>query len=517
MINYKIELDAEHDWTFTGVLSDITNYVQDMRWNFGSNQPYRQVAASGKLNLILHNYNGDLDLDNTEALYYDRFRAGTLIRVSAWDGSEWVVMVVMKIADPVPKVEGLDKKLHIACNDILDKFLDSEYVAPLQTNVRVDEALSALHATDKAIYPYPSYYAFIEFNTVEDGTGPFDGSEFTDFEEAETTLLYVGDNLGKDSKMRAANYVRDVVEAEFNSLYFFDCRSEFFKFFNSYHATNTAVVWTLVDEFEAEYCRPQEYMVNEYTVNYYPRQIGAENSTLFESDSVPFALNARATRKFTLRYADPNNPSASVGALEVLDPVVGVDIVANSAADGSGDDWSHFIIPSLVKGAASSELILFNRKAGDPAYITALRLLGTPIAIYNKESLTERNIESIYRNETIPGYKNLFAIADEDTAQAYARYMVDTFGEFSEMIVRLKVVATADNYQQIIHRSIGDVIRVIDSQKNHDDTYMIVGEAHSPNAIKEQHEVVYTLRSVGRGKLFTLGTSYYDEGDVLGL
>lgn len=514
---YRIQLDSERDWTFGNGLDDISNYVEEISFQHGSDQPYRSIAPAAKMQLKLHNFDGDLDIYNSTALYYDKFRIGTLIRVMARDTSGFVQMAVMKIVDVTPKIEELDKKLYIQCSDIIGKFLDSEYIAPLQTNVRVDEGLAALHATDKAIYPYESYYAFIEFNTVEDGTGPFDGSEFTDFEEAETTLLYVGDNLGKDSKIRVSNYVRDCVEAEVNGFYFFDCRNEVFKFFASYHASEQSSVWTLVDNFTAEYCKPTKYMVNEYTVNYFPRQIGDANSTLYESDSVPFALQAKSSREFTLRYSDPNNQNASVGALEILDPVMGVDIIANSRADGSGTDRTSFIVPSLKKGAASSVLTLFNRRGGNPVYITTLKLKGTPIEIYNKEALTETNIESVYRHERIPDYKNLYGVSDQDTAQAYARFMVDTFGEPSEMLERITVVATADNLSNVINRSIGEVITCIDNLKGHEDDYMIVGEQHRINPKTGQHAVTYTLRSVGRGKLFTLGTSYYDEGDVLGL
>jgi hypothetical protein len=520
IIPLRFHADVAQDWQFDDALSDISNYVEDCSWHHGMNEPFRSVAAAAGMSLKLHN-NGDLDIYDSSALYYDKLRIGTLIRVQAWDSSagDYVTMAVMKIVDQTPRIEGLDKKLFIECTDILKKFLDAEYVAPLQTGVRIDEALLALHQTDKAIYPYPSYYAFIEFNSVEDGTGPFDGSEFVDFEEAETLLPFVGDNMGRENKMRISTYVRDCVDAEINALYFFDCRSETFKFFNRNHATEAETLWTLVDSFEASYCKPNKYMVNEYTVNFYPRAIGAEGSVLFESDSVPFAIPAKDTREITIRYRDPDNPSAAVGALEVLDPVIGVDIIANSAEDGSGEDWSRFIIASFVgqKGAASSKLSLYNRKVGDPAYITQLRINGTPITIFNKESLTERNIDSIYRHENIPEQKNLYAVSDQDTAQAYARFMVDSFGEPSELIERVKVIATLANREQIINRTIGDVIRLVDSQKNHDDIYMIVGEEHRPNARNSQYEVTYIVRSVGRGKLFTLGASTYDEGDVLGL
>jgi hypothetical protein len=146
-----------------------------------------------------------------------------------------------------------------------------------------------------------------------------------------------------------------------------------------------------------------------------------------------------------------------------------------------------------------------------------MQLRGTPILIENKESVTEINDDSIFRHERIPDYKNLYAVGDSDTAQAYARFMVDSFGEPSEMLERIRVFATEDNAAQIIARKVGDVITCIDNQKGHEADYMIVGERHTANPHKGLHEVIYTLRPSGRGSLFTLGTSLYDEGDVVGL
>lgn len=514
---YRVEIDSERDWTFNNPQDDISNYLESLSWNFGLQEPFRSIATPASMQLKLHNFNGDLDLDNSSALYYDKMRAGTLVRVSIWDGDEYVVRAVMKMKPPVPKIEGLDKKLYIEATDILSRFLDMEFVAPLQTNVRIDEALDLLHASDKAIYPYESYYQFAGHTSIGDGKGPFYGPDFTDFEDSVTTLLFIGDNLGRENKLRVQNYVRDAVDAEMNAIFFFDCRGEKFKFLNRNHATETDVSWVLIDSFEAVYAKPDKYMCNLFTVNYFPRRIGAEGTLLYESDSVPIRINARATQKLTLRYKDADNPSAAVGALDVLMPVVGTDIIANSAEDGSGEDWSRFLILSLVKGAASSELTIFNRKRGDPAYITSLSLYGTPIVIENKESITEINDDSIFRHERMPDYKNLYAVSSLDDAQAFARFMVDSFGEPRDMIETLTVYATEENGAQVIHRTIGDVITVIDNQKGHEDDYMIVGERHRALPMQGLHAVTYTLRSTGSGSLFTLGTSYYDEGDVVGL
>jgi hypothetical protein len=496
----------------------------------GAMGAYDPIGTSAYMELVLSNANGDFNLQDTSAKYYGKVRRGTLVKAQgSLDGTTWTTLSVLKISDIVPtySMSG-DHSITLKCADILKGFLDQDFIAPLQTNVRTDQVLTALHSKSNAIYPYESYYQFLDHTSIGDGRAPFEGSVWTDFETGETTFPYYGDNLDRGQGVKVGQYIKDAVQAEIFGLYWFSPRSERFKFLSRYHASDTAISWyittAITDVPTYSYARD---LVNDFALGYYPRAIGAEDSILWQSDSVPFAVTARSTKRMTAKYRDPDNPSASVGALAVNELERGVDFIANSEADGSGEDWTRFITITLLKGTASSELVIYNRKEGDPAYLTTLQVKGTPITAYNKEIAYAYNDNSVFGlgsdqttgNDRAATSENLFAVSGIDFAQAYADFKVNAFGDPLFVIERLNIVVKSEDtttQAQVLARSIGDVINFVDIENSHNLDYMIVGESHNiiPNTVPAMHTVTYTLRPTSRGALFILDESTSDGGDI---
>jgi hypothetical protein len=529
-LDYRILLDTLRDYTFTGYFNDISTSCTHINMQSGAVGVYDPVAAPAYLELRLSNANGDFNLQNPSAKYYGRVRRGTLVKVQAsLNGGAWTTLSVLKINSIVPTytMQG-DHELTVKATDILQDFLNQEFVPPLQTNVRVDQILDKVHETRAAIWPYESYYQFIGHTSIGDGKSPFDGSLFTDFETAETSLPFYGDNLDKGQGVRVQQYLKDAVAAEIFGLYWFSPRNEFFHALSRYHAADTAVTWnidtTITDVPVYTYGRD---LVNDYSLSYYPRAIGDEASVLWTSENVPFQIAAQSYKRITVRYRDPNIESAAVGALEVIDLVRGTDFIANSESDGSGDDWSRFISASLIKGAASSEILFYNRKVGDPAHITFLQIRGTPITAYNKETVYGYNDDSIFGvgsdestgNDRASGSESLYAVSDIVFAQDYADFKVAAYGDPTYAIERLTIpIKSNDDITQakVLSHSIGDVINFQDDDNQHDSDYMIVGEKHTitPNTTPATHIVTYTLRPSLRAGLFVLDESSYGGGDT---
>lgn len=525
---YKILLDTERDYTFTGFLNDITKYVKRFSCQQGLAGVWDGVANTSYLELALNNADGDFSFINTSALYYGKLRLGTMVRVQiSIDAVTWANLCTLKISSMSPEY-AIDGKHEIVlkCNDLMADFQNQEFVAPLLTNVRVDQALDALHERANAFWPYESYYQFPDHTAPDDGRGPYHAPDWTNFGTAETTLTYIGDNLDKGEGVKVQQYLKDAMQAEVFGIYWFSMRSEQWRFLSRYHASDTAVSWYITDKkFSPPKFTYGRDFVNDYSLSYYPRAIGTAHSTLWTNTSA-IQINARDTKRITLKYRDPDNPSSTVGALAVDDLVRDVDFIANSEQDGSGDDWTRFLSPTLIKGPSSSEVIFFNRKVGDPAYLTTLQLRGTPITSYNKESVRGYNSDSNFGlgsdqstgNDRKSKPASYFAISDAETAQAIADYMVNVFSNPQEVIERLSITVNPTDtatMTQVMNRTIGDVINVTDALTGHDMDYMIVAEQHSVNPQNELHNVTYTLRPSNRAALFILDTSFSDAGDTL--
>lgn len=528
---HRFLLDTQRDYSFAGYLTNITTYVIKANWQFGVIAVNDCIGNSAYMELILSNAGGEFTLDDTSALYYGKIRTGTLIRVQmSQNNSTWTNMATLKIREINPNysMDGAHS-LTIKASDILQDFLNQDYIPPLQTNIRVDNALRALHNTRAAIWPYESYYQFIGHTSIGDGKAPFYGADWVDFETAETTLDYLGDNLGKEQKLVVQQYIRSCVEAEIFGLYYFSPRSEKFEFLSRYHAADTAVSWNVTEAITGipKFTYGRDF-VNDYALGYFPRDVGTANSVLWQSDNVPFSIPARSTKRLTIKYRDPNNESASVGALLVNDPVKGTDIIFNTLSDGSGAaNLNDKIDITLIKGAASSELIISNLRRRDQTWITFLRITGTPITAYNKEIAYGYNDGSLFGsgsdetsgNDRKSGSDTLAAISDPDFAQSYADFRVNVFGQPQQVIEKITIpIKDTDTVTQaqVLTRTIGDVINVTISVLDHNTDYMIVGEMHSVTGANErQHTVSYLLRPTNTSALFILDTSNSNAGDTL--
>lgn len=530
-IQYRIVLDTQRDYSFTGYYNNILPYVKRVTWQYGALAPYDSIGASAYMEIVLNNAKGEFDMQNPSARYYGKLRRGTLVGVFATVPNYLEYQqCILKIQDKVPvyKMDG-SHELILKCTDVSQDFFNKDFIAPLLTNVRVDEILTAAHAGTNAIWPYEGYYQFLDHTSLDDGRELFDGTIWVDFDTAETELAFYGDNLDRGQGVKVQEYIKNAVMAEAGGLYFYSPKTSVFTFLSRYHAEEQDVSWNITTAITAEpiYTEGRD-LKNDFSLSYYPRAIGAENTVLWESDNLPLRIAGRDTKRITMKYRDPDNPDAAVGALVVNDIVKGTDIISNSLEDGSGSNQDNRIDITLVKGAASSEIVISNRRRGNPVFIQTLQVRGTPITAYNKETVYSYNDDSVFGlgsdastgNDRASASETLNAVSDTDFAQAYADYIVSVFGDPIVSVERLTVyvkAADAPTQRKILITDVGDVINFTDTKNHHDTDYMIVGQQHtiSPNTEPPMHTVSYTLRPTARGALFIIGESYSNGGDIL--
>ena len=533
MFEYQIYLDVDRDGNFSNGLGDITKYVISCDWAQGLNDPWGDIASAAYLTLQIDNHSGDFNLTDPNAKYYSKLNHGTLIRVQMSLNGTTTQAAVLKtnqltyLPDPAQSENGEAYQLQITCEDPIAQFLSTEFAPKLRENVRVDQALEEIFDQSQFIYPYDGAWFYI--GTSEIG-GPdiiydYTQENLIDFEESYTTLNYSGDNLDRGTGTKAQSYIRDLMKAEFSGIFFWDIRSEQFKFYNRHHnriaqlapyiARASSYTFDMSDivRFKSAY---GEGLVNDVTINYYPRKVGATQSVVATSSAVPFAIAAKDSRSIRLRAVDPNNTDISVGVKDWILPTMGLDIVGNSMEDGSGEDWTRYLQATAIDTAEKTEIIIRVTKVGDPVFITTLQRRGTPLLSYNRETINVTDSESrrLYDKIILPPI-NARAIDNSQLATHYANQILNTRKLPNLFFKQIAIIAKDPSLsEQIQTRIIGDVITIRDSRSEETD-YMIVGEKHDAQIQTGMHTATWTIRPIKYGAPFIIGTSEIGGPDII--
>lgn len=120
-----------------------------------------------------------------------------------------------------------------------------------------------------------------------------------------------------------------------------------------------------------------ERSVNMVRGTMHPSRDGTTTVTVWSLPSeTEILVQPRETRRFDVRYTDPEQPTTRVTALGVLNPVASTDYTANSAPDGSGTDLTADVTVTLSASYPSTgELTVVNTGSVD-AYLIAPQVRG---------------------------------------------------------------------------------------------------------------------------------------------
>lgn len=500
---YDIRIDFAKDSTYTHAKSDLTDYVLEAQWNNGMSRADQNFANPAVLTLLLDNTTGAFNLEDSGAAFYGLFKKGLLVRVRATFASTTHTLFIGKLYN-IPSLVvtryGERPTVSLQARDLMYELLDAEFVPELLTDTTTSAAIN--HVFDKAVLtlPYASdYWILGEANSLLDvNTRLVDTTSYVSLETGQTTLSYFGDNTGGERSTRAQTYLRDVVDAEVGGRFWFDTRAGVFTFHNRHHDINYSVDLTLaVDDYEGGEYQPQTDVVNRVTVHYSPRSLGTPATVLWSLDN-PMKVAPGETKTITARYRDATNPSARIGATDVINPLSNTDYIANSAIDGSGRNRTAYVFISCEKGAAQSKLAVTNSHTRD-IFITTLQLRGTPLTSFQRESVTASDGESFYAHDIRDDQLTLTAVDDRDFANDAARQRVKQYKDARAVFNTLLLVAnkTDTRMTQALTYTVGDVVTVQDAAIGHDQDYVIVGERHQVTAGGDHtHEATWVLSSL---------------------
>lgn len=520
---YLVELDVDDDRTYSSGLAVLEN-VTYLEWSAGMNQPYQSISVPAHMRLTLSNVDGRYSQDDSSADYYGLLHPGRLVRVRTIYNGNTETMTELRITD-VSESFGeylLYPAVQLICMDKIKELLDMEYYPPLQQDVRGDEVLTKLHETATVVWPNNRAYFFVGQDSIDGPKEIYTSADDTDFDEARTTLDWVGDHLGQGKGQgNAQRLIRDVLKAEVFGMYYFQPRTGKYCFRNRHHSKNATNMTTFRTD--------GDYLINAQTSNgrnpygmgplnkleltYKPRSQGAAGSVLWSSEDLPLQLNPGKPRKVRGRYYDPENDSARVGAVDVIAPQIGIDYIANRQPNGSGADLTRLLAVSWTISGSSIEYVFTNPDV-QKIYVTTLQVRGTPLISYKDETVTAQNDDSFYAYDGFAASDALI-ISDGDTAQSIADMMVNLFAEPLKTIDRISLVVSEAIADVVQGLTISDKITVRNSNQTHDADYIIMGETHRVQIGDGKHEIHYVLRAVGAMSLFTIDTDVIDGPAVM--
>lgn len=526
--DWAVQIDSDRDDTFDNAIDDITDTIISASWNNGMDEPYKNVAPPARLTLKLDNTSGAYSQDDAAATYYGKLARGTLARVLAVDPTDSQLYQLCKLK--ISRVQLMpgshtDRSLTQVCEDPMLDLLDADYRPPLQTNATVDEALTTMLERVRVAYPYPSSYWMLGVagaSELGQTTYLLNYWTYINFETGNTLFPFIGDNVDQGAGVSPQMLIGDLASAEDGRIWW-DTREARMKFHNRHHDYFTATssgTFTQAEILVADY-RFQEDLRNEVTIQFEPREIGAANSTIWSQPGLPLAVKNGETKTIQAQYSDPANEYARIGAQDVQPAQAGFDYIANTLADGTGQDVTGRLYVHYQPAGGAAEITIRNANGGD-MWLTTLQLRGTPIVSSGIQSVMARDAESAYSYDFRRETMTIRMIPTESEANSYAYHRLTRFSAPTPHMAAITVNGR-QNATLITHaltRTVGDRIRVTDSQTSHDAYYIIVGESHAligaslddAGLRNPRHSVTWVLRpedtlkgwrleTVGRGEL----------------
>lgn len=483
-------------------------------WRLGMNEDsYADFAEPAELTAVLDNASNAFNPEDTAAAYYGLLTPGTLVRLTATDGTTTATLWTgfLKHLTVTPDTNDA-REVVLLARDQMWELLDAEYKPDLLLNVRTDEALLPVFDRGFAPYPYAASYwmpGVVGSSELGTTTIPYECTN-TDFDEGRTTLAFVGDNLDNGTRLGAQKYLRDIVASEVGGRFFWS-REAMWTFHSRAHdILNTDTPTALDVSFftQAEYLYAED-LYNIVTVNYQQREVGTAGSVLWTYPNPPLALGAGAVRTMTVRYSDPDNPSVRVAGMDMLTPAKNVDYVINTAADGSGTVISRKVVVSVTFYADKAEIILSNSDTRT-LYVTLLQLRGTPLRTYGRESAQATDYGSIAAYEQRERKPlQLPVVDDPEFAQQIADFLVSKFRTPGARFRHVMFLAqeSATHASHALTHSIGSKLTLTSAALDHEADYIIVGESHAYDGATREHHVTWLLAPHTRTTYWILGES----------
>lgn len=483
--DYRFLIDWNNDGDFSDANEDITDYVMSANWELGFSEPYQHVAGETRADIRLRNIDKRFSPEGTASPMAGSILPNRLMKIQhVGSGTVDLYTGYIESISPTPGERG-DLQCQIVGVGIKQFLERQEYYSPFWEGVTSDEVINDI-LLNTTLPPTFGRNLIIDLpgQNLIDTHWISDSGIVGSMETGKTTFAYVGDTW--DDGVKAMSAVSDLVNSDRG--WFFNSREGSAVYWNRYHLIMNDTLQGTVDNTWAEmdYRYSGEDIQNIIRVVNYPRSISAGSAETLWQLEEPRTVRTDGTVKFRARYSDQDN-DAMVSGRNVTTPNT---VDGSLAVDPVGASYSMRVVDS----SARSMQIEFVNTGNDDFDVTTLIVRGQKVTAYNREEVeaTDSLSMSLYGRHVMTINHKL--LNDFNFANALAGYELvqrkDPRGIVRSIGINHRSAETIDF---MINRTVGDWIRVVDDQTEHDGEYVIMGEQHRWQA-GDKHSVDYILQ-----------------------
>ncbi|GAB5494695.1 MAG: hypothetical protein Phog2KO_49100 [Phototrophicaceae bacterium] len=498
---------------------NITNQVMDARWYLGFKKPYQELPHSSILNLTLNNsdkrFSPDyISGDNSNPLE-GLVRPLRPVSVRSGDGtshrqhwSGWIEMVQAKTN------QYGERTASIKASGSEHFFGNVETNIEIQQNKRTDQIIERLLQEVDMPQDLTMTTLIGSEGYSEIGITAWINDDFKIEREVEigkSTLAYAADNWVRRSAegnqadtFNVFRALKDTVAAERGRLFF--NREGQAVFWNRHHLiTNRTIQATLNDAMQDlayEFAGEGEF-ANDITVTCHPRTISPNGNVILWQLDNPITVQPGDTREIGASFHDDSDNR--IGGKDIY--LSGVSITG----DGT--------LAMKNAGANRAKLVLKNNSSQYSITLNSAEVRGYKITDFGRMDATSVDLESInfygHREMSL----NLLAIDNQDDAQGIADFELmrrrTPSGKVQTISLKSQAKLGGNQHSEQLARTIGDRIKIIESQTGHIGEYFIIGEEQRLSQQATLLETTWYLESATEGDFFMIGEDVIGSGATL--
>lgn len=317
-----------------------------------------EYVRPGRAYVTLDNSTGRYNPFNTSSPLYPNILPGKYIKIRSRYGAT-TYDVFSGIVTDIQPVSGGMEQVRLECIDGMQYLNDQGVDVNIQTSIGVDDAANLI--LDAANWP------------------ALWGRDI----QATTAALPYWWTRGK----RALSELNDLADSVAGVFY---CKANgAARFMTSAYSGAAAAVITQSEVLrQIVLPQPWEVIRNYIRIGVNPRSTQAA-AVLWELNEVPSIQNDETLE----RWATYSYNNQEVPASVIIEPVATTDYTANSAADGSGTNYTaNIVITRTSVNGTTSKIQIYN--SGPAAYITFLQLRGTAVYINNSFEIISQDAVS---------------------------------------------------------------------------------------------------------------------------
>lgn len=505
---FLIDWDSDDDWS--EAYEDVSQYVKSANWSMGMNEPEALVGSETRLSMVLNNTDQRFSPENAGGPYYGELLPQRKVKVQSTFAETTRTMYVGWI-DTIEPQGGDGRTIALRCVGAKQFIQDQKIRLPLLQNLRSDEVIEAIlqHLQLPPALSGQHWILGLEgASELGETTYLADLAPSYSLDVGNTTFPYIADNW--DAKFSGNQYVGESWEEGFKG---FDAikdvvKAERGRFF--FDREGKAVFWnrarlqqaiTLAATFDNEHTNADyhygEDIINDVTVMVYPRAIDGSNSVLWQLPEEIELRPASTTSRDKVVRANFNEEDSGVeiAAMEAfIDSIVFTGDVDYRVEFDARSAKITLVNNDSIKNTVSS-IVIKGKKVRTFDTIEIQVMDGVSRVAYGwREYVIDSKLQ-----------------ADVNLAESVADYELhrrkDPYGAFHSLEVQ--GVDDARN-EQLVARTMGDRIRVLDTQLAHDGEYFIIGETHTWG-LREGYKVRWNLERADTRRFWVLGEAGFSE------